>query len=126
MEVRVHKWGQVSLRPTLPRDGMGSILDHDTLPQQVTSLLRFTGALELIPHERIIVAVGMSEPKLTQVGRFHPHELRRRAELGAYISSFTLRTEPDESVSLAAPGTGAEEVTRVLSRALIKQHPSSA
>ncbi|MER7694223.1 DUF4062 domain-containing protein [Streptomyces sp. NPDC097610] len=125
VEIRLHKSGQVSLRATLPRDNMGSILDHDALPQQITSLLRFTGALDLIQHERIVVAIGVSDPKLTQVDRFNPHQSRTRAELGAYMRSFTLRTEPDESTTLAALDTGAEEVAGILSRALIKQHPSA-
>ncbi|MBW5248413.1 DUF4062 domain-containing protein [Streptomyces sp. P01-B04] len=124
IEVRLHKSGQVSLRATLPRDGLGSILDQDSLPQQVTSLLRFNGALDLIQHERIIVAIGVSDPNLTQVDRFNPHQSRTRAELSAYSRSFTLQTEPDESTSLAALDTGAEEVAGILSRALIKRHPS--
>ncbi|MGW1914338.1 DUF4062 domain-containing protein [Streptomyces sp. NPDC002076] len=125
VEVRLHKSGQVSLRATLPRDNMGSILDHEALPQQVTSLLRFNGALDLIQHERIVVAIGVSNPKLTQVDRFNPHQSRTRAELSAYMRSFTLRTEPDESTSQAALDAGAEEVAGILSRALIKQHPSA-
>lgn len=124
MEVRLHKSGQVSLRATLPRDSMGSILDQDTLPQQVTSLLRLNGALDLIQRGRIIVAIGVSDPNLTQIDRFNPHQSRTRAELSAYSRSFTLQTEPDESTSLAALDTGAEEVAGILSRALIKQHPS--
>jgi hypothetical protein len=41
------------------------------------------------------------------------------------MRSFTLQTEPDESTSLAALDTGAQEVAGILSRALIKQHPSA-
>ncbi|WP_431774887.1 DUF4062 domain-containing protein [Streptomyces cucumeris] len=126
VEVRLHKSGQVSLRATLPRDNMGSILDHDALPQQVTSLLRFNGALDLIQNERIVVAIGVSDPKMTQVDKFNSHQSRTRADLSAYTRSFTLQTEPDESTSLAALDTGAEEVAGILSRALIKQHPSAS
>ncbi|MGW8697223.1 DUF4062 domain-containing protein [Streptomyces eurythermus] len=124
VEVRLHKSGQVSLRATLPRDNMGSILDQDALSQQVTSLLRFSGALDLIHNERIVVAIGVSNPQMTQVDRFNPHQSRTRAYLSAYTRSFTLQTEPDESTSLAALDTGAEEVAGILSRALIKQHPA--
>ncbi|MEC4020633.1 MULTISPECIES: DUF4062 domain-containing protein [unclassified Streptomyces] len=126
VEVRLHKSGQVSLRATLPQDNMGSILDHDALPQQVTSLLRFIGALDLIRDERIALAIGVSDPNMTQVDRFNPHQSRTRAELSAYSRSFTLQTEPDESTSLAALDAGAEEVAGILSRALIKQHPSGS
>ncbi|KUL49251.1 DUF4062 domain-containing protein [Streptomyces sp. NRRL S-1521] len=126
VEVRLHKSGQVSVRATLPRDNMGSILDHDALSQQVASLLRFNGALDLIQNERIVVAIGVSNPKMTQVDRFNPHQSRTRADLSAYTRSFTLQTEPDESTSLAALDTGAEEVAGILSRALIKQHPSGS
>ncbi|MCL6735074.1 hypothetical protein [Streptomyces neyagawaensis] len=45
VEVRLHKSCQVSLRATLPRDSMGSILDQEALPQQTASLLRFVLAL---------------------------------------------------------------------------------
>ncbi|MEU4089462.1 DUF4062 domain-containing protein [Streptomyces aureus] len=124
-EVRLYKSGQVTLRATLPSDNMGSILDHEVLPQQVTSLLRFSGALNVIRQERVVVAIGVSDPKLTQVDRFNPHQSRTRAELSACMRSFTLQTEPDESTSLAALDMGAEEVARFLSRALIKQHPSA-
>ncbi len=125
VEVRLHKTGQVSLRATLPRDAMGSILDQDALPQQITALLRLIGALNLIQHERIVVAVGVSDPQLTQIDRFNPHQSRTRAELGGFMRSFALQTEPDESASLAALDAGAEEVARTLSRVLIKQHPSA-
>ncbi|QIS76109.1 DUF4062 domain-containing protein [Streptomyces sp. DSM 40868] len=83
VEVRLHKSGQVSLRATLPRDNMGSILDQDALSQQVTSLLRFSGALDLIHNERIVVAIGVSNPQMTQVDRFNPHQSRTRAYLSA-------------------------------------------
>ncbi|MEU6546970.1 DUF4062 domain-containing protein [Streptomyces sp. NPDC046859] len=126
VEVRLHKTGQVSLRATLPRDSMGSILDQDALPQQITALLRFTGALNLIQHERIAVAIGVSDPTLTQIDRFNPHQSRTRAELVGFGRSFTLQTEPDESTSLAALDTGAHEVAAVLARVLINQHPSAS
>ncbi|MFB7777743.1 DUF4062 domain-containing protein [Streptomyces bauhiniae] len=126
VEVRLHKSGQVSLRATLPRDNMGSIMDHDMLPQQVASLLRFIGALDLIRDKRIALAIGVSDPNMTQVDRFNPHQSRTRADLSAHTRSFTLQTEPDESTSLAALDAGAEEVSGILSRALIKRHPSGS
>ncbi|MFG2452988.1 DUF4062 domain-containing protein [Streptomyces sp. NPDC048512] len=126
VEVCLHKTGQVSLRATLPRDGMGSILDQDALPRQISALLRFIGALNLIQHERIVVAAGVSAPRHTQLDRFNPHQSRTRAELSAYTRSFTLQTEPDESISLAALDTGSDEVAKPLARAMIKQHPSGA
>jgi hypothetical protein len=126
VEVRLHKTGQVSLRATLPQDSMGSILDQDALPPQITALLRFIGALNLIQHERIVVATGVSQPKLTQIDRFNPHQSRTRADLSGYTRSFTLQTEPDESISLAALDTGAQEVAGVLAQVLIKQHPSAS
>ncbi|MFB6642938.1 DUF4062 domain-containing protein [Streptomyces chartreusis] len=122
-EVLLHKSGQVSVRATLPRDSMGSILDQDALPQQITALLRFIGALDLMRHERIVVAAGVSEPTRTQIDRFDPHQTRTRALLAGHGQSFTLQTEPDESASLAALDTGAHEVAAVLARALINQHP---
>jgi hypothetical protein len=126
VEVRLYKSGQVSLRATLPRDSMGSILDQDALPQQIAALLRIVGALNIIQPERIVVAAGVSNPKLTQIDRFNPHQSRTRADLSGYTRSFTLQTEPDESISLAALDTGAQEVAGVLARALLKQHPSAS
>lgn len=57
--VRLAKPGQVSTWATLPTDGMGSIMDPMKLPDQIASMLRFIGALNLIDTERIAIGAGV-------------------------------------------------------------------
>lgn len=122
VEFRLYKTGQLSMRATLPRDGLGSILDPDALPQQVADLLRFSGALNIVQADRIVVAAGVSSAALMSVDTFDPRQSRRSAQpMGFGRSDRVLRTEPDESVTLAALGTGAAEVATHLAQALILQ-----
>ncbi|MFJ9127841.1 DUF4062 domain-containing protein [Streptomyces sp. NPDC102340] len=123
-QVRLYKTGQLSARATLPSDSLGAILDRTALPAQITELLTFLGALSIIEQDRIVVAAAVSEGSMTSVDTFDPHRSRNRATQSLY-SNFTLRTEPDESVTLAALTTGAEEVARHVARMLIAQHPLS-
>jgi hypothetical protein len=118
-EVWLYKTGQVSVRSTLPRDQMGSILDPEALPKQLAEMLRFAGALGIIEQGHIVVAAGVPSDGLISVDTFDPHRSRSRAQplnFGRSVGMY--RTEPDESVSLAALGDGAHEVGSDLSRAL--------
>ncbi|MFC9643589.1 DUF4062 domain-containing protein [Streptomyces mirabilis] len=125
-EVRLYKTRQISTLATLPRDSFGSILDPEALPQQITDMLKFTGALGLIQQDRIVVAAGVSQPSQTTVEAFNPHQPRRTVSLAAAGRSLPpLQTEADEAVSLAALSAGAAEVANVLARALLAQHPSA-
>ncbi|GAA5073605.1 hypothetical protein GCM10023259_074530 [Thermocatellispora tengchongensis] len=118
-EVRLYKTGQVSVRSTLPRDQMGSILDPEALPKQLAEMLRFIGALGIIQQGHVVVAAGVPSDGLISVDTFDPHRLRTRAQpLGFGRSAGMYRTEPDESISLAALENGAHEVGSDLSRAL--------
>lgn len=127
VEVRLFKTGQISTRATLPGDSMGSVLDPEALPRQITDMLKLTSALDIIRQERIVVASGVSNPARTTIGTFNPHQARQSVQMAGFGRSLpALRTEPDESVSLAALAAGAEEVASVLARALITQHPSLA
>ncbi|MFE7499303.1 DUF4062 domain-containing protein [Streptomyces albidoflavus] len=122
VECRLYRTGQLSIRATLPRDGLGAILDRDDLPQQVASLLRFSGALNIVQANRIVVAVGVSAEALMSVDTFDPRQSRKAAHpVGFGSSRRPLRTEPDESVTLAALGAGAGEVAPHLARTLILQ-----
>ncbi|MFE4058373.1 hypothetical protein ACFXP3_19130 [Streptomyces sp. NPDC059096] len=122
VECRLYKTGQLSTQATLPRDGLGAILDPDALPQQVADLLRFSGALNIVQANRIVVAAGVSTEALMSVDTFHPRQSRRSAQpVGFGRSRRPLRTEPDESVTLAALGAGAAEVAPHLAQALILQ-----
>jgi hypothetical protein len=126
VEVRLCKTGQISVRASLPRDGLGSILDPDALPQQITGLLRFAGGLNIVQHDWIIVAAGVSNAAHTSIDTFRPNQSRQQAQIATFAQDLTLRPEPDESVSLAALGTGATEVASYLARALIAEHPSGS
>ncbi|MBF6047259.1 hypothetical protein GO001_18800 [Streptomyces sp. NRRL B-1677] len=101
---------------------MGAILDPDALPQQVADLLRFAGALNIVQVDRIAVAAGVSSAALMSVDTFDPRQSRRSAQsMGFGYSKRVLRTEPDESVTLAALGAGAAEVATHLAQVLILQ-----
>lgn len=124
-EVWLFDSGQISTRATLPRDGLGSILDHRVLPKQVADMLRLTGALNIIQQGRVALAVGVPSSLLLNVGTFDPHRSRTTAQLlNAGRPLGMLRTEPDESVSLAALWTGADEVAGILVRAFFALLPT--
>lgn len=120
VEVRLYRTGQISVRATLPKDSMGPILDAEALPKQIAEMLRLTGALSIIQQEYVVVAVGVSPNMLIGVDTFDPNRSRSRAQpLGSGSRIGMLRTEPDEAVSLAALGNGADEVAGSLARVLL-------
>lgn len=122
VEWRLYKTGQLSTRATLPRDSGGAILDPDALPQQLADLLRFAGALNIVQADRIVVAAGVSIEMLMSVDTFDPRRSRQSYQpIGLGRSGRQLRTEPDESVTLAALGVGAAEVAPHLAQVLILQ-----
>ena len=123
-EVRLYRTGQISTRATLPKDGMGSILDREVLPKQVAEMLRMTGALGIIQDGHVVLAVGVPSEGVS-VGTFDPRRSRNRMQpLNSGRPAGVLRTEPDESVSLAALDNGADEVAGDLSRLLFAQLPA--
>lgn len=122
-EVRLYKTGQIALRATLPRDSLGEILDAQDLPRQIADMLRFAGALDIVHDCRIAVAAGVSRSAMLSVDTFRPGQPRHTAQ--PKTTPAPLRTDPDESVTLAALATGAEEVASTLARELLSQYPSS-
>ncbi|MEU9365185.1 hypothetical protein AB0D78_03335 [Streptomyces avermitilis] len=73
-------------------------------------------------QDYMAVAVPASRPRSWDTPR--PGQL---VEVRLYrTGQLALRTEPDESVNLAALQAGAEEVAGHLARALIAHHPSAA
>ncbi|MFE4207491.1 DUF4062 domain-containing protein [Streptomyces goshikiensis] len=121
-ECRLYKTGQLSIRATLPRDGCGPILDPDALPRQIANLLRFAGALNIVHADRVVVAAGVSTEMLMSIDTFDPRRSRQAYQpIGPGRSGRQLRTEPDESVTLAALGAGAAEVAPHLAQVLILQ-----
>ncbi|MET7855036.1 hypothetical protein ABZT48_44435 [Streptomyces avermitilis] len=83
-------------------------------------------ALGVERQDRIVVPAGVSDPAMTSIDTFDPLRSRRTASPAGLGRSFALRTEPGESVNLAALQAGAEEVAGHLARALIAHHPSAA
>lgn len=67
-------------------------------------------ALGVERQDRIVVAAGVPDPATTSIDTFDPHRSRRTASPAGLGRPFALRTEPYESVNLAAPQAGAEEV----------------
>ncbi|WP_332759072.1 hypothetical protein [Streptomyces sp. MT206] len=121
-ECRLYKAGQLSMRATLPRDSCGAILDPDAPPQQLAGLLRFAGTLNVVQADRIVVAAGVLTETLMSVDTFDPRRSRQSYQpIGPGRSGRQLRTEPDESVTLAALGAGAAEVAPHLAQVLILQ-----
>jgi hypothetical protein len=104
--VRLGVEGQASAWATLPGDGMGPILDETALPGQVAGLLRLIGQLRVDPTT--MLSVG-------QCAR-----LPRTSATMLSVSDQPLRLEPDECVTLAALDRGAQDVGRVLTRALLE------
>jgi Domain of unknown function (DUF4062) len=121
--VRLAKSGQVSTWATLPTDSMGSIIDPMKLPDQIASMLRFIGALNLIDTERIVIGAGVAPVNMLTVDRFDEYRSRTTA-YGLGMSDKPLRIMPDESVSRAALNTGAAEVSGHLARTLIERFRS--
>ncbi|ACU76283.1 hypothetical protein Caci_7458 [Catenulispora acidiphila DSM 44928] len=122
LEVRLYQTGQISIRATLPRDRIGSILDRKALTQQIAEMLRLTGALGIIEQGHVAVAVGVLPEMTTSVDTFDPNHPRSSAQFMRFGQSPDMvRIEPDESVNLTALGVGAGEVAGNLSQALFTQ-----
>jgi len=115
--IRLAKTGQISEWATLPADSMGSILDPRKLPEQIATMLRLVGALNIIGSQRIAIGAGVQPLGMLTVDTFE-HRSRHRA-VGIKMSGQPLRVYPDESVSVAALSTGAAEVASYLARLLV-------
>jgi hypothetical protein len=121
-ELRLYKTGQLTAQASLPWDSLGSILDPVDLIKQIADLLKFAGALNIVKDERIVVAAGVQSSTMLSVDTFDPQQSRRSAQAIRFgNSSDPLRTEPDESVTLAALGAGAREIAAHLAQTLISQ-----
>jgi hypothetical protein len=117
--VQVAASGQVSLWWSLPGDGLGSILDPDTLRLDVARGLRLIGALRLLVDSNCAIAIGLggsltsvSEGRVTGVAR---------SSAGMSMRSTSIRVAPDEAVSSAAFDLGADEVARFLVQSLLEE-----
>lgn len=120
--LRVGVEGQVSVWGSLPGDSMGAILDSTQLPEQVTDWLRVIGALRVIQTDQVAIGIGVDPSSMLSTGRVD--QMPRQSATFRHLSDRPIRTPPDELVTAAALDTGAPEVGRLLSRALIDQFES--
>ena len=116
--VRLSMDGQASAWATLPRDGMGPVLDETDLPGQIAGLLRLVGQLRVVESPQVAVAGGIDPTVMLSIGRVA--QLPRSSATMPWVSDQPLRMAPDESVTLGALDAGALEVSRALSRTLLE------
>ena len=109
--VSVRQTGQVTVRHSLPRDQMGTILDPEDLTTTIASSLRLAGGLGLLTGDRLAVAVDITDPSNVSEGVANGINRNRSFGLG---SRGQVRVHPDESVSAVALSRGADEVARPL------------
>ena len=117
--VRVGAAGQVSLRWSLPADGLGSILDQAALRSTVAEGLRLIGALRMVPVGDVAIGIGLGgSTSMVAEGRVTGVARTSASMLG--FGSQTVRVEPDEAVSTAALDRGADEVARSVVQGLLE------
>ncbi|TDD50075.1 DUF4062 domain-containing protein [Kribbella antibiotica] len=114
--IRVGADGQVSAWASLPRDGLGSILDPVRLPDQVADLLRLIGNLGVLGPAQIAIAAGVEPSTLVSVGRA---DGMPRQSARILMSGGPIRAVPDELVSASALSAGAAEVALAVSRRIV-------
>ncbi len=100
--MRFDSSGQLSLRWSLPADGLGSLLDQEVLKSTVASGLRLIGSLRVLPDGDVAIGIGLgggtsmvAEGKVTGVAR-------TAASMSGFGSQ-SVRVEPDEAVSHERP-----------------------
>jgi hypothetical protein len=110
--IRMGASGQLSLWWSLPRDGMGSILDEGILLQNLTDGLRVVGGLNVLTGDRFAVAAGISGSAMVTRGTFTGTQ--RQSATGFKLNPKPARVVLDEAVTSAAFDRGAPEVARPL------------
>ncbi|MFJ3405376.1 DUF4062 domain-containing protein [Promicromonospora sp. NPDC090134] len=110
--IRVGASGQLSLWWSLPRDGMGSILDETILLQNLMDGLRVVGGINVLTGDRFAVAAGIGGSAMVGRGTFTGIE--RRSATGFKLNPKPARAVLDEAVTSAALDRGAPEVARPL------------
>ncbi|MBL0886888.1 DUF4062 domain-containing protein [Myceligenerans indicum] len=114
--VHVSTTGQLSVWWSLPRDGLGHILDENILVQNLTDGLRLAGGLKILTGETYAIAAGLSGSMLVSRGTYS----------GAGRSNAPVKMNPqpvhivlDEAVTSAAFDHGAPEVARPVTSMLL-------
>ena len=116
--MRIGQGAQVSAWGSLPRDGLGVILDPAQLPLQIAGMLRMIGHTQAISSPHVAIAAGIEPVRTLSIGKVS--DMPRSSAQLLKMSDQPLRVEPDELVTLAALNTGAPEAGAILSRRLIE------
>ncbi len=117
--VRIGASGQRSAWQQLPADSLGSLLDEADLSARIGRLLRLLGALVPSEDHDWALALGLTPSISLDIGP--PSSLGSRS--GARMNPFDqgpIRVLPDEGVTAAALGSGADEVGVVMARGLLE------
>lgn len=120
---RVAASGQTSIWGTLPRDGMGSILDPGDLTQRLAGFLRAAGAAMPGDAGQLALAVGIGP--LTSVTEGRVTGVSRSRASGFSFGRERIAVPPDEAVSRAAFSNGARDAARTLAEALLTAYRSN-
>lgn len=116
--VRVQRSGQVSVWSSLPKDGMGGILNAKDLALRVAEALRLVGAVGTGEGGRLTIAVGVSGSMISVVDG-SLNEMGRSSASFGFGREEPVRVVPDESVSMAALGRGSDELGRDLAAGIM-------
>lgn len=115
--LRIGKSGQVSAWASLPRDGLGAILDPAQLPVQIAGLLRLIGHTQAILSPYIAIAACIGPVKTLSIGSIS--DMPRSSAQFLLMSEQPLQSVPDELAAFSALDVGAPEVGSMVSRRLI-------
>lgn len=120
---RVGRSGQLSIWSSLPRDGMGSVLDGTDLAKDLTRALRVAATvlshLGVEPKQQVVVATELDDLALLTGGELA--DLGRRTSATMPFNSWsTISLDPDESVPLMAlSGTAAVTTATTVADVLV-------
>jgi hypothetical protein len=102
---RIARTGQVSLWFTLPRDGMGAVLDRDDLTSSLTGALKVGAAvldaLGTAREQQVVIAAELADTTLLTDGKLADLGRRNSARMRGFVGQ-PIMLSPDESVALAA------------------------
>jgi Domain of unknown function (DUF4062) len=116
--LRIAQDGQVSAWASLPRDGLGAIIDPAQLPLQIAGMLRLIGHTQALSSPYVAIAVGVNPVRTLSIGNVS--DMPRNSAQFLLMSDQPLRADPDELITRAALDTGASEAGSMLSRRLIQ------
>jgi hypothetical protein len=115
--LRIAQDGQVSAWASLPRDGLGAVLDPVELPAQIAGLLRLIGHTQAVSAPFVAITAGVDPVRTLSVGDVST--MPRNSAHFLLMSDEPLRVDPDELVTVSALDAGALEAGGWLSRRLI-------